>query len=645
MALVSFRLRRTDNNGSLVRGESRTDNSIRSDGYVVASSDTGLSTFDATVFNVSKQVVNNTNVYTSTLRLTWTLETPLEDSPAVTAPIGLEIVYNLYGEPLTIEDGVSVFTCNLATYVETVDHITASIKPGSWVYYGFFIKYSDGTNVWYERAVTNYVQIPTQYGSIDSMWQRVPEYYRALDQSDADNHLYRFLELFGWELDKLRSLIDSLSTINDPLVSITPSLDLLAKQLGIPHSSVELGTNRLRTVLLNAFELRKRKGTRLGTAGYISALSGCATTYNDVTKTFKAYTQRVNLLSDPKFRQQNIIYNLGTPASIERNALILRTTDQDATLRDIDSISNAIRNYSSTTPPNYTTYTTNLTTSTAASVGWGVYTSGYVFSSSASVPVLQNIVYNGEDVPFNSIPVVLSDGNGISITIPEDVNGPQTVVVYGRKPFMYHTSLPYYTSFNCNLSSASFANMRFMTYDTIINDIEQPIPEAIDEAFFYDSWNNTSASNQGLYTLGMDVQYNNTNPAEATSGRFGLALPLPDGGVYANKVVVPALLFSVDPGESIVISEWLVEPLGLGKYFDGDTVTGGFIQAANQSSAIGLSDYRWGASGGQNNQDFSYYTLDYGRVTSIVESMLDEHIVPVTMIGDYTLNWDVIPGD
>jgi len=210
MALVSFRLRRTDNNGSLVRGESRTDNSIRSDGYVVASSDTGLSTFDAFVFNVDKQVVNNTNVYTSTLRLTWTLETPLEDSPAVTAPIGLHIVYNLYGEPLTIEDGVSVFTCDLATYVETVEHITTNIKPGSWVYYGFFIKYSDGTNVWYERVVTNYVQIPTYYGSIDSMWQRVPEYYRALDQSDANNHLYRFLELFGWELDSLRSLIDSL---------------------------------------------------------------------------------------------------------------------------------------------------------------------------------------------------------------------------------------------------------------------------------------------------------------------------------------------------------------------------------------------------------------------------------------------------
>jgi hypothetical protein len=350
-------------------------------------------------------------------------------------------------------------------------------------------------------------------------------------------------------------------------------------------------------------------------------------------------------LSDPKFRQQNVIFRLGSPASIDRNALGLRTTDQASTLRDTASTSLSLRNFSSVTPGNLTAYTTNLATSTSASVGWGVYTSGFVFSSAASVPVLNNVTYGGENIPFNSIPVVASNGNGLSVTIPESATGPQTVIVYGRKPFMYHTSLPYYTSFNCNLNGASFANMRFMTYDTIINDIEQPIPDSINEAFFYDSWNNTSASNQGLYTLGVDVQYNNVNPAEATSGRFALALPLPNSGAYTNKVVVPALMFSVDPGESIVISEWLVEPLSLGKYFDGDTVTGGFVQAANQSSAIGLSDYRWGPSGGQNNQDFSYYTLDYGRVTSIVESMIDEHIVPVTMIGDYTLNWDVIPGD
>jgi len=645
MALVSFRLRRTDDTGSYPRGESRTDNAIRSDNYIVPSTATGTSTFDAFAFSVDKQIENNNDTYTTTIRLTWALETALVDTPVGTSPIGLYIMYNQYGEPLTMDDGVSVFGCTSSTYVESIDHATTDFKPGSWVYYSLFIKYSDGTSTWFERAVTNYVQVPFQYNSIESIWNRVPEYYRALDQSDASNHLYRFLELFGWELDKLRSLIESVTTINDPLLSITPALDLLAQQLGLPHSSTDLGTARLRALLLNAFTLRKQKGTRLGATGYISALSGCASSYKNATSTFKVYTQRVNLLSDPKFRQQNVIYHLGSPASIDRSALGLRTTDQAATLRDTASTSLSLRNFSSVTPGNLTAYTTNLTTSTAASVGWGVYTSGYVFSGSASVPVLNNVTYGGEDTPFSNIPVVASNGNGLSVTIPATATGAQTVIVYGRKPFMYHTDLRYYTSFNCNLNGASFANMRFIKYSDITGKIEQAIPDSLGESLFYDGWNNTTAASQQIFLYGSDLHYNKALPELATNGRFGIELPLAENSTYTSQAVVPALVFAVDPGESVVISEWLVEPLSLGKYFDGDTLTGGFIQQANNPTTVGLSDYRWGASGGQNNQEFSYYTLDYGRVTSIVESMLDEHIVPVTMIGNYTLNWDVIPGD
>ena len=54
------------------------------------------------------------------------------------------------------------------------------------------------------------------------------------------------------------------------------------------------------------------------------------------------------------------------------------------------------------------------------------------------------------------------------------------------------------------------------------------------------------------------------------------------------------LVFTANPGAKIVISNWLFEPNTLGKYFDGDTIFGGFIQQANQVNAVGLSDYRWG---------------------------------------------------
>ena len=64
-----------------------------------------------------------------------------------------------------------------------------------------------------------------------------------------------------------------------------------------------------------------------------------------------------------------------------------------------------------------------------------------------------------------------------------------------------------------------------------------------------------------------------------------------------------------------------------------------------QRSAVGLSDYRWGPNGGDNNENFSYFTLDYGRVTSAIERVLEEHLVPVTMVGTYTVQYNVIPGE
>jgi hypothetical protein len=109
--------------------------------------------------------------------------------------------------------------------------------------------------------------------------------------------------------------------------------------------------------------------------------------------------------------------------------------------------------------------------------------------------------------------------------------------------------------------------------------------------------------------------------------------------------VVPALVFAADPGDVIIVSKWLVEPESFSRYFDGDEIFGGFIQEANQSNPVGMSDYRWGESGGNNNEDFSYYTLDYGRVVPIVERIVEQNLVPVNMIGQYTIEWNIIPGE
>jgi hypothetical protein len=491
------------------------------------------------------------------------------------------------------------------------------------------------------------VQIPYVHNSIDNFWNRIPLYYKVLDYQEGNSNLYNFLKLFAWELDKTRSLIDSVVTINDPSIAPPSALDLIAAQLGVPLTSADLGTAKLRNVLNNIFELRKRKGSPLGATAFISALSGCKSVWDGDTNTFKVYSQRVNLVSDPKFRQQDLSFYLGTPAVIDRVPFTLRVTSGGSALRDPDNNDDALRAYTSnpTALEDLAAYTTNITADAAASVGWGVYTYGAAFTSAASVPIIQTIIYNGENISNASVDVVESNGDGIRIEIPSDATGAQTVVVYGRKPFMHRNEITYYTSFNCNLSGASFINSRFITYDDLINFIEIDPPDSLGESLYYDTWNTEGASAGGLFLYGNNTSYNASSPALATAGRFAVQYPAHPTLEATEEAVVPALVFAADPGDVIIVSKWLVEPESFSRYFDGDEIFGGFIQEANQSNPVGMSDYRWGESGGNNNEDFSYYTLDYGRVVPIVERIVEQNLVPVNMIGQYTIEWNIIPGE
>lgn len=643
MALTSFKLRKTDDVGSYVRETDRLDSALRSDDFIQPSGGAGLVTFEVVPFNVEQVTVGGLTKHESTVRLSWAIEDSLETNPQSTAPVELHITVNQYGEPLTVEDGTKVIFYNQTNYKENHDHVSLLYKPGTWLYYGLFLKYSSGASEWFERIALATIQIPKYYQSLENLWNRIPEYYRALDYQ-VGGSLRSFLSLFGWELDRVRSLIDSLAVINDPLRTPTPALDAVAKQLGVPTSSAEVGTARLRSVLNNIFNLRQQKGTFAGTASFISALTGCNVSYDSDTVTFKVDTQRINLVSDPKFRQQNVTFFTGTPSDVNRTPFTLRKTDGGSALRDTTRNDDAIRKYNAN-PTADCEYTTNVFVNSAASVGWGVYTYGAAFNSASAIPIIEKVKYEGQVIAAASVLVVNSGGTGLKITIPSNATGSQVVVVYGRKPFYYRNDIVYYTSFDCNLSGASFVNFRMIDNDNVINYLETDPPDCLDEALYYDTWNIESAANQNIFMYSVDSFYNASAPGLATVGRFALEQPKDISNVEFEKAVVPALVFLADPGETIIVSRWLVEANAIGRYFDGDDIYGGFVQEANQFNIVGVHDYRWGPDGNNNNEDFSYYTLDYDRVVTATERIVGEFLMPVNMIGHYTINWNAIPGE
>jgi hypothetical protein len=303
MAFTSFTVRNTINdNGSALRrtkvtqdlatpngsGDGVADSGLRADGFFPPVPESFLeSTFEANVYSRTKIALN------------WTLGFTIVETPGEgTEPVEVLIRASSTGEPITAGDGDRVISVTYNDYLLNYDDENPLyIKEGSWVYYSMFVRYEDSAgDGFYERVATLSVQIPRDFNSTEDLWSRIPEYYRSLDTdyalktedySYAQGPLHRYVELFGWELDKMRTTIYDTMRINDPEVVHSSAINALANQSGVEFTKEALGTSKLRAVLNNIGYLRRTKGTEESVGSYISALSGCGvsteTTLNEET--------------------------------------------------------------------------------------------------------------------------------------------------------------------------------------------------------------------------------------------------------------------------------------------------------------------------------------------------------------------------
>lgn len=315
MAFVSFRVRRADlvgspdanPFGSYVRGEDTTapsgltrldaDSALRADGFVIAVSELVV---DA---GISAQAVDHDRV-----RISWSpLELVNPDSNGVgdTNIQGIVLVYSPTGAPETVADGIIIKNQKYFDTTYAIDHL--NVESGKWAYYSLFLHWNQngtgpsGVN-WYERVAAVQELVPYDYQSINALWSRIPAYHRA---SDEEGNLYNFLYTFGFEMDKERTLIDSVIKQYDPDICESTSIDYLAKQLGLEVSTEELGTSKIRQVIKDIGYYRQRKGTLQAAVSYLTALSGC---FVDVVEsnsspkyTFRVYAEKANLIADSLF--------------------------------------------------------------------------------------------------------------------------------------------------------------------------------------------------------------------------------------------------------------------------------------------------------------------------------------------------------
>jgi len=211
-------------------------------------------------------------------------------------PVTLYIVYSQFGEPPTISDGVIV----TATSTDTT--ATHFVPEGKWAYYSMFVKYQSQNDLYYEQVATLSVLTPKNYGSGADLFAKVPTYYRLLDDdlnTSNGGPLERFLNTFGFEIDRTRTTIDFLMTSKDPQIANSLVLDVLSNDLSIGLLSHELGSERLRNILNSIGKLRRETGTISGLELFYTALTGSDVVVDTATKQIKIYAQRVNLIKDP----------------------------------------------------------------------------------------------------------------------------------------------------------------------------------------------------------------------------------------------------------------------------------------------------------------------------------------------------------
>lgn len=225
---------------------------------------------------------------------------PLTAASAVgVTPVATQVIiaYSPDGEPDTVNEG--------SVLVETItdSQFFHDAPSGKWAYYTLFLKYQGSTgDIYYEPAAKLSVLVPKNFGSTDLLFNHIPSIYREMDggmDNGSGGPLYRYLSIFGWDADRIRTLVEYFIGCRDPMNSRTEELDALASELGLSFSSVELGTSRLRAFMNDIGSIRRGTGIATTLSSALSSLTGSEVVVDTATRNIYVKPQRVNLFKDP----------------------------------------------------------------------------------------------------------------------------------------------------------------------------------------------------------------------------------------------------------------------------------------------------------------------------------------------------------
>jgi hypothetical protein len=589
-------------------GTRDNDTSLRSDGYQLPP------------INFTESFLEAYAVTYDTVQINWTA--PLTDIDVSPVPTQTVLVYSPYGPVATISSGT------ILSESSTEFSITQTNLQGGesgWAYYTLFVRYqSTGGDDYYEPVANVEVLVPYNYGSTSLLWERIPEHYRIEDERlgiDVDptsayaindlgalpagnkvGPLFKFLSVFGFEMDRTRTLIDYLMVSRDPSLANTENLNALAEMMGVGLSSDLINASRVRAVLDDIGYLRRSKGNMAGITAYGRALSGCEIEIDASSKEITVYSQRINYMTDPR-DATGMVTSRPAHASESLDLLTFQGGYDPTTYNPADP---------DTFPPTLAeTYEPGM----------------YWTSASAGT--------------FKGIPIDAGD----YIAAYETSTGDVEVGVCG-----YFFDADNYTSYNTYSSSGPLytANGSGVSDGVthVMLHIDCPIPVKTGDSVYFSVHSGIGASalkwarlvDSSGNVIGQSVGLTRAGDHPAAE------IPATQNVTQDWTIAFVELLIDLEAVTNYSLSSILTERNRLGAYFDGDSNRGGWLIDPTGTT---VSDFRWSSEGENNGNPYesiSVYTEDYQRTRALLNRVFRQAL-PITQEQYYTIvATDAIPG-
>jgi phage tail-like protein len=173
------------------------------------------------------------------------------------------------GGPGTVSSDATIqWNTDSATTGNSTSFYDSGLTSGRWYYYALFC-YDTEYQIWRLTGSAE-VLLPIDYSYTQLLYDRLPQVFKVVDLSDLSSppvdqtsFLFRFLDVFGHELNLIRTDIDSLLGLFDARTVSYGVLPELAAQVGIDFEPA-IGSRAIRRLVQNATHLYGLKGTRDG---------------------------------------------------------------------------------------------------------------------------------------------------------------------------------------------------------------------------------------------------------------------------------------------------------------------------------------------------------------------------------------------